>query len=551
MFRNNLLKIRDDKEIIYIDLKWSKEIPGLVRVPFFDESDFDNGYVVYYSEVYQSYGVLKYSISNGEIIWKQKVVNGGYGTPIVSKDLVIVLYKFDSIIALNKYNGEKVWEFNGDARVRSSINIINDEIVFSSGDTIYFIDYQGNCINQISYYNAFFYGTISKYKEYYLAMYNISIENNSSHVYVSAFSRKGDILFECDLGESYVISSDTSGFILNDKYIYVSGNDVIYKISADTGEIIWREKVRGISGRHVPIVDNKSVYYTTLQGEIGSINKETGVQEWSFICEEGSIVSPPSIYGLTLLILADCSLYLINKESGEVYDKFVTGHSPYSAVCFKNNSIIIGGGEPPANGLLLAYDILPISKSKVLMEYFSIGNFIESEYLQITINLSKEIKEAYISPSVIANEDKVYAKIDNTFKKIFFKMKLKNNNISGAYCIPLTFTTVDENTFTRPIEVKLSRRETLPQSYRINSLYKEIKQTSYNNSGSAIASFIFKQLGKDISQDEFRKIIDYIKDKSELEDADFQTWRLVLKRALSSPATSLDEFIRLENNYNE
>ncbi len=41
------------------------------------------------------------------------------------------------------------------------------------------------------------------------------------------------------------------------------------------------------------------------------------------------------------------------------------------------------------------------------------------------------------------------------------------------------------------------------------------------------------------------------KDRSCWEDADFQTWRLIMKRALSSPATTLDEFVVLEQETEE
>ena len=44
-----------------------------------------------------------------------------------------------------------------------------------------------------------------------------------------------------------------------------------------------------------------------------------------------------------------------------------------------------------------------------------------------------------------------------------------------------------------------------------------------------------------------RAIIDHLKERSGWEDADFQTWRLIMKRALSSPATTLEEFIALED----
>lgn len=60
---------------------------------------------------------------------------------------------------------------------------------------------------------------------------------------------------------------------------------------------------------------------------------------------------------------------------------------------------------------------------------------------------------------------------------------------------------------------------------------------------------IMGEYGKEMSQKEFRKIIDYVKKKSKWQDADFQTWRLILKRVLSSPAKTLDEFIQLEKIY--
>ncbi|CAM3635223.1 hypothetical protein [Hydrogenibacillus schlegelii] len=66
------------------------------------------------------------------------------------------------------------------------------------------------------------------------------------------------------------------------------------------------------------------------------------------------------------------------------------------------------------------------------------------------------------------------------------------------------------------------------------------------NSGAALTEAVLREYGKSISQAEFRKIIDHIKEKSNWKDADFQTWRLVLKRALSSPAQSLEEFVELE-----
>lgn len=65
-------------------------------------------------------------------------------------------------------------------------------------------------------------------------------------------------------------------------------------------------------------------------------------------------------------------------------------------------------------------------------------------------------------------------------------------------------------------------------------------------SGAALAQMVEKVYGRDIGQADFREIIDYLKESSNWEDADFQTWRLILKRALSSPANNIKEFRILE-----
>lgn len=52
---------------------------------------------------------------------------------------------------------------------------------------------------------------------------------------------------------------------------------------------------------------------------------------------------------------------------------------------------------------------------------------------------------------------------------------------------------------------------------------------------------LMKVHGKSISQKDFRDRINYVKRKSNWKDADFQTWRLILKRVLSNSAESLDD----------
>ncbi|QSZ26392.1 hypothetical protein ACETAC_05460 [Aceticella autotrophica] len=77
--------------------------------------------------------------------------------------------------------------------------------------------------------------------------------------------------------------------------------------------------------------------------------------------------------------------------------------------------------------------------------------------------------------------------------------------------------------------------------FKINKFNKVIYQEEAMSSGAAIAQLVMSEYGKDIKQKDFSEMIDYVKQKSGCDDADFQTWRLILKMVLSSPAKNLKE----------
>lgn len=50
--------------------------------------------------------------------------------------------------------------------------------------------------------------------------------------------------------------------------------------------------------------------------------------------------------------------FLLDKDTGEIFQHKVVGHTPYSAVSFGTNKALIGAGEPPANGQLICFDVV-------------------------------------------------------------------------------------------------------------------------------------------------------------------------------------------------
>lgn len=151
-------------------------------------------------------------------------------------------------------------------------------IVFRSIDSIKFVNKKGVLDNKITYEGAFFFGTISVIDYHYVSLFTKhNSDSNDSHVYLVGIDRQGIILIKTDLGSSYIISADTSGFYEDNSHIYVSGDKSLFKIYKSTGNIMWELPLNEILGRYTPIIDKLNVYLTSLIGTIYCVDKEKGM----------------------------------------------------------------------------------------------------------------------------------------------------------------------------------------------------------------------------------------------------------------------------------
>ncbi|WP_172981895.1 outer membrane protein assembly factor BamB family protein [Lactobacillus helveticus] len=495
----------------------------------------------------KEYILTKFNQITGDIKWQTHVVNGGYGTPIVFKNLVFCLNSFDSIAAYNKNNGKYLFNRKFDDRIRSSMNVIDGYIWFSHTSHLIALDENGKIIHDFHVPNAFLYGTVSKYQDELIIIGTKYIQDeNTSNKFIWAIDKKnGNKLFEVNLGVGSIISTDTSGFWLQKGYIYASNNDKIFKISAQNGKIVWQRKVNGNVHRHTVIADSQAVYYTTLKGEFGSLKLKNGTVNWKVNIEEG-IITPPTVINGSLLIIGDSSIYVVDKKEGLIYQKIPTGHSPYSAATIFRNRVFLGAGEPPINGLLFCFEFNQgVNNNLEISQDFYVGNTLNSKKLQLTIETKNNWDEAIIDPSVLSDAAEIKGqKIGNNI--FVFQIPLKNTNINSWYTLSIKLKEKRQIKIVTTA-IKIRRTDQLPRKVTLSNFNKIANESTPFNSGSALTQMIEEEYGKKISQEDFRDIIDYLKKTSKWKDADFQTWRLLLKRALSSPAKDLNEFIKLED----
>lgn len=548
MFRRTLISDAHGSGLRYLSVDWADAHPWLVRVPFFDDEDADSVYANAYCEKTQEYIVTKYRCRSGEVLWQQRVVNGGYGTPAVFGDSVVSLDGFDSVVFLDKYTGRKLRRIRYGSRIRSSVNVFGGCCWLTHASHVVALDRGGDEVHDYHVERAFLYGDVTLFRDLVIVTGTRFCErDNSGHKFVWAINEAtGRQHYSIDLGSGNVISSDVSGIWLQDERGYASNNDRVFCFDVETGRVIWTADTPGNVHRHTVVSDGDGVFFTTLTGAFGKLDARDGRLLWQKKAGE-RIVSPPAIYSGSLLVCSDASLYVCDKSTGLAYQKLPIGHIPYSAPTIWNGRVYVGGGEPPSNGAMIAFEASArdVLKPEV-EELFCLDNSIEGEGLSVSIAMRHDWDSVFVDASVISECGGVAATMLGP-RRACLHIPLKTACLPGHYALPLMCVRDSGDCHTDIITVELKRDRPLPEAVRLPQFEKRVQEVDAFNSGSALIQMVYSRYGKAIDQEDFRAIIDHLKERSGWEDADFQTWRLIMKRALSSPATTLEEFIALED----
>lgn len=546
MFRSTLIGLQDSKKLYSLSLRWVDREPWLIRLPFLDTQEPGAVYVTSYSEADQEYILTKYNSKNGKILWQTHVVNGGYGTPAVYDDEIVALDSFDSVVFVDKNDGTIKHKMKFGSRMRSSISIHAGLCWATYGSHLIAMDHQSNIITDIHIPGAFLYGSITFYHDLVIVTGTLfSKKENEGQKMIWALSILTHEVQYCkSLGNGRVISSDSSGAWKESSKLLVGNGNELVCMDIESGTTIWKRKLAGRVDRHCSVSDGQSVYYSTLRGEVGCLSLNDGHPVWHLQMIE-RIVCPPTLIGGSIIVCADASLYLADKNSGCIYQKISVGHCPYSAAVVSNGCVYLGGGEPPAHGAFYCFDIVDgIEHVNEIADTFCVGSTLHSSNLQICIHTNHSWDSVSLDASVISTAPFVTGRkmAEHTF---VCDVPLKKRNVDGLYSLLVTLSDADYSV-SETLTIEIKRDSTLPAEAMISAFDTETTEETPMYSGAALVQMVEKVYGRDVCQSDFRGIIDYLKENSHWEDADFQTWRLILKRALSSPANNVQEFKDLE-----
>lgn len=547
MFRKFLQGSQDFSQA---ELFWVKKINGLIRVVIFDE-DVHKAYVVIYSEQKNKYTLNAFCTTSGESYWSTDVPNGGYGSPSILKNYVVMLTEFTNITGICKDSGMVKWTFTTNSRIRSSVNIINNKIYFSSGGALFELNAQGELLNQWDYPKAFFYGTIDIVNELIVTLGVVNDEFCKSVIKVFAFHKSGPLVYELPICNGAVTSTDTSGIAWHQNIGYVGSENLITAFQGISGKVLWQSRIEGCAGRQVCTVDDNHVYYVTQSGNFGALSILNGASVWKIHTNDSLLVTPISVSGDKVFVAADAHLLVLRACNGQLLQKIPVGHSPYSMLSLSNGIGILGAGEPPHNGLLCCFklqDMLRVIKYSCLVQTSNAN--IENPWMDIVIqifNSDELISEAVLDGGIFCLKEPLYGlKInEHTFN---FRIPIPVTMCPGDFVIMLNLNLLSGKTICRPIAIKLTRRKPLPSRTYLQHIPDVIEEKK-NYSGAAIAVALQGLYGnKSSTQTNVREMIDAVKDLSGYEP--FQAWRIILRRVLTSIASDkheLPEFREINN----
>ena len=184
-------------------------------------------------------------IMSGLPKWKANIGSDSNSTPIAYENLIFISNEEGNVLAFNKLDGEKIWEYQTSFNGRP-INLIvsNGQLVFCST-------------------NGIVYSLNPKTGK----------ENWKFHIGSDAsegFSYAGSTIFySSDMGKMYAY-------------------DILTK------KIKWTFDTKGGSIVSVPTIFNNAIYFASLNGNLFSLDINTGNKNWSYLAQ-GSIWGSPSI----------------------------------------------------------------------------------------------------------------------------------------------------------------------------------------------------------------------------------------------------------------
>lgn len=215
-----------------------------------------------------------------------------------------------------------------------TVSVVQNEIYFGSGNTIYALKANGRPAWQYTAGGSVANGT---------AVADGRLYAGSSDYKIYALSAQtGNLLWQYKTG-SYVVSPP----VIADGVVYAGSDDnSVYALNAATGHLIWKYTTSGPI-QFTPSVVNGIVYIVSADGNLYSVSAATGKLVWSYATTANYNLSTPTLAnGVVYVASADNNLYALNSSNGNLLWKFNLGAPSDGALAAVAKGVVyVGSGD--------------------------------------------------------------------------------------------------------------------------------------------------------------------------------------------------------------
>jgi outer membrane protein assembly factor BamB len=290
----------------------------------------------------------------GKERWKRTINNESFSAPLIlAQALLIVGSDSGFLYAFETTTGFVKWKLNLDASIQGSATFLEDTqeiVVLSQGDgsihaidpikgkKVWTIDGLARCDGSpAAAYNRIVFGSCAAALHVFTStnrslMHNVELDAESQVAGGSALDK--DLAF---------FSSRSGNFVC---------------ANTSTGTIKWQNTNNADEAFSTPAFNDTSVIFSSDNGNIYHLLKETGKQLWAF--DTLGIPSSPIISGNKVIVSSDGSLYMIDLESGnKLWSQKITDDITSPAVA--GNQLLVGTDD----GRIISFG--STSKKKIIL----------------------------------------------------------------------------------------------------------------------------------------------------------------------------------------
>jgi outer membrane protein assembly factor BamB len=413
------------------------------------------------------------SMANDFILWKFATAGGIYSTPLIHENTLYIGSLDSNFYAIDVSTGTEQWHYKTENKIYSTAAIYQDLICFESGNQLYGLNLQGELQWQFPLYIESVTNQIDAWDYFHssprLADSIAYIGTENGLVY-GVNVKTGSEVFQIQTSRQYTIR--TTPVIYNDRIFLGDWYGALYAYDIPTENLIWEydtypEKLWGGQPAITtsPVIFNNAVHFAGRSCIVFSVDIENGMKNWSYPSPSNQwYVGGPSIVDSVLYIgssdqrlihaidavsgelkwqrytdyringtpLIDGdyvyvgtgyepsdkfgSIFVINKENGDLVNRFVTKGQVHSSPiidngiiyfgCFDGNIYAINREEFLANPLpntavtaeTIDLGIVPVTATDVDTAFtiFNTGNGDDSISIYVSVNTARELKNGTI-----------------------------------------------------------------------------------------------------------------------------------------------------------